>query len=269
MRNFRSNDPILNGLELDEVHAGRAFELIAQDFADAAGWRDHRRNGRRKRGILQPVRDLLAHEIVIAAIFELQADKTEREDCVGADVGQARRTGDRDLQRNSDIAFDFLGRLAGILRDDLDDRWRRVGIGLDIERYEGGVADANKTCIGDQHQRPPRQAERHQTAQHGSVSFPPQRDRRTGYPCSRRISPSCRPSITWIICPLDSPGLDVTPFDRFVVARDPDMSGFTVVDDCIARNGRRTVSFAGEDGDTRKHFGTQQMLRIVDRSAHQ
>ena len=83
--------------------------------------------------VLQAVGDLLAHEIVIAAIFELQADKAEREHRVRADVGEAGRAGDRDLQRNCDVAFNFLGRLAGILRDDFDDWWRGVGIGLYIE----------------------------------------------------------------------------------------------------------------------------------------
>jgi len=65
------------------------------------------------------------------------------------------------------------------------------------------------------------------------------------------------------------PGLDVTSFDRLVVTRDPDVGGFAVVDDCVARNSRRAVSFAGENGHAREHFGAQQMLRIVDRSPHQ
>ena len=41
----------------------------------------------RERGILQPVGDLLAHEIVVAAIFELQSDEAEREYSVRTDVG--------------------------------------------------------------------------------------------------------------------------------------------------------------------------------------
>ena len=140
-------------------------------------------------GILQPVGDLLTHEIVVAAIFELQADEAEREHGVRADVRQTRRAGDRDLERDRDIALDFFGRLAGILRDDLDDRRRRIGIGLDVQRHEGRVADADKSREGDQRQRPPRQAERHQTTQHGSVSFRRQRGRRTSCPCSRRSRP--------------------------------------------------------------------------------
>ncbi len=182
---FAFHHPVLQRLELDQVHAGRTLELIAQDFADAAGRRNHRRDGRRQRRVLQPVDDLLAHEIVVAAIFELQADEAEREHRVGADIGEAGRAGDCDLQRDGDVALDFLGRLAGKLRDDLDDRRRRIGIGLDVERREGGIADAEEGREGDQRQRPPRQAKRNQMTQHGRVSFRRRRGRRTGCPWSR------------------------------------------------------------------------------------
>jgi hypothetical protein len=105
---FAFDHPVLQRLELDQVHSGRTLELIAQDFADAAGRRNHRRDDRRQRGVLQPVGDLLAHEIIVTAIFELQADKAEREHRVRADVGEAGRAGDRNLERNGDIALDFL-----------------------------------------------------------------------------------------------------------------------------------------------------------------
>jgi hypothetical protein len=52
------------------------------------------------------------------------------------------------------------------LRDDLDDRRRRIGIGLDVERGEGRVAEPEEGRERDQHQRPPRQAERDQATQH-------------------------------------------------------------------------------------------------------
>src|SRR5262249_40949366 len=35
--------------------------------------------------------------------------------------------------RNGDVALDLLGRLAGILGDDLDERRHRVGVGLDVQ----------------------------------------------------------------------------------------------------------------------------------------
>ena len=63
----------------------------------------------RQRSVFQAVSDLLAHEIVVAAIFELQPDETESEYGVRTDVCKAGRAGDSNLQRNSDIAFDFFG----------------------------------------------------------------------------------------------------------------------------------------------------------------
>ena len=36
-------------------------------------------------GVLQAIERLLAHEVVVAAVFELQADEAERVDGVGAD----------------------------------------------------------------------------------------------------------------------------------------------------------------------------------------
>ena len=184
---FALDHPVLQRLELGQVHARRTLELVAQDFADAAGRRNDRRNDGGQRGILQPVGDLLTHKVIVAAIFELQADKAEREHRVRADVSETRRARDRNFKRDRDVTLDFFGRLAGILRDDLDDRRRRIGISLDVHRLESGVTDTNKSREGDQRQRPPRQAERHQATQHGSVSFRRRRGRRTSCPCSRHF----------------------------------------------------------------------------------
>ena len=98
--------------------------------------------------------------MIVAAVFELQTDEAEPVDGVGADELQAWRAGDRDLDRDRDVTLDFLGGLALLLGDDLDDRWRRVGIGLDIQRQEGSVAETEKGRERDHHQQPSRQAER-------------------------------------------------------------------------------------------------------------
>src|SRR5262249_8716469 len=137
------DNPILDRLEPDQVHAGWTFELIAQDFADSAGRRNHRRYRCRQRRIFQPIGDLLAYKIVIAAIFELQSNEPEREHGVRADVSKARRTRDRDFERDGDITLDFLRGLAGILRDDFDNRRRGVGVSLDIEGGERRVANGD------------------------------------------------------------------------------------------------------------------------------
>ena len=166
MRSLRSTTQSCSVLSSHHVHARRADQLVAEDFADAAGRRDHRLHAGRQLRVLQPVERLLAHEMIVAAVFELQADEAERVDGVGADEFQARRAGDRDLDRDRDVALDLLGRLAGLLGDDLDDRRRRIGIGLDVQRQERDVAEAEKGRERDQHQQPPGQAKRDQTTQH-------------------------------------------------------------------------------------------------------
>ena len=159
--------PVLQRPQLDQVDVRRTDELVAEDFADRAGRRDDRLHAGRKLDVLQPVERLLAHEVVVAAVFELQADEAQRKHRVGADVFQPRRAGDRDLDRDRDVALDLLRRLAGILRDDLDDRRRRIGIGLDVHGAERAEADGEKRHECDQHQRPPGQARRDQAANHG------------------------------------------------------------------------------------------------------
>ncbi len=46
--------------------------------------------------------------------------------------------GHLDFEGNRDVAFDLLGRLAGALGDDVDQRRHRIGIRLDIQRQEAG-----------------------------------------------------------------------------------------------------------------------------------
>src|SRR5829696_1987964 len=158
--------PVLQRLELHDVHARRPGKFVAKDFADASGGRDHRQDAGRQNRILQPVDGLLTNEMIVAAIFELQTDKAQSVDGVGADELQAGRAGDRDLDRNRDVALDFLGGLALLLGDDLDDRRRRIGIGLDVQGQESNAADHDKGQERDHHQKPPREAECNQTTQH-------------------------------------------------------------------------------------------------------
>src|SRR5262249_40132433 len=96
-------------LELDQVHAGRADELIAEDLADPAGRRDHRLNAIRQLRVAKPVDHLLPDEIVVAAIFELQAYEPQRENGVGADVLETRRAGPPNFHREVQVAPHLLG----------------------------------------------------------------------------------------------------------------------------------------------------------------
>src|SRR5262249_37919708 len=164
--------PVLQRLELYEVHVGWPFELVAEDLADGAGWRDHRLHALRQVSLPQAIYCLLAYEVVVAAVFELQPNETERVDRVGADVSEPRRTGDRDLDWNRDVTFHLLGRLPWPLCDDLDDRRRGIGIGLDVECGERYKAQAEKRREPDQHERAPQQAEGNQTTQHSASICP-------------------------------------------------------------------------------------------------
>jgi hypothetical protein len=59
----------------------------------------------------------------------------------GAHHGRIGDAGELHLQGNRDVALDFVGRLPGILRDDVDQRRHRIGIGLDVELGVAGIAE--------------------------------------------------------------------------------------------------------------------------------
>jgi hypothetical protein len=74
----------------------------------------------------------------------LQSNEAEREHGVRADVSETGRARDRDFERDGDITLDLLRRLAGILRDNFDNRRRGVGVSLDVEGGERRVANSDK-----------------------------------------------------------------------------------------------------------------------------
>src|SRR5262249_22464805 len=160
--------PVLQRLEFNQVHIGRPFELVAEALADGAGRGDHWLHALRQVGLPQAIYCLLAYEVVVAAVFELKPNETERVDRVGTDVSEPRRTGDRGLDWDRDVTFHLRGRLACPLRDDLDDRGRGIGIGLDVECGEGHKAQAEKRRERDQYERAPQQAESNQATQHST-----------------------------------------------------------------------------------------------------
>lgn len=124
----------------------------------------------RQLGLLEAIDCLLADEMVVAAVFELQADETQRIYRVRANESQPRRARHGDLDRDRDVALHLLRRLAGTLRNDLDDRRSGVRIGFDIERRESDKTQAEERYIGDQHKRPPRQAENDDLPKHRSTA---------------------------------------------------------------------------------------------------
>ena len=96
----------------------------------------------------------------------MQPNETQAIDRVGAHKLEPRRAGHRDLYGDRDVALHLLGRLTRVLGDNLDDRRRGIGVGLDIERGEGGVADGKERREPHQHQRPSGKTERYQSTQH-------------------------------------------------------------------------------------------------------
>src|SRR5258708_14887663 len=83
--------PVLERLEPHDVHAQRPRQLVAKDLADAPGGRDNWLDTGWQDRILQPVECLLTHEMIVAAVFELQADETESIYRVRADEPQTCR----------------------------------------------------------------------------------------------------------------------------------------------------------------------------------
>jgi len=139
------NHPVLQRLEMHDIDFGGAL--------DTAGRRDHRLHPGRKNGVLEPVDGLLPDKVVVAAVFELDPDEAQRINRVGADEPQPRRAGDGYFERDRDVTFHLLGRLARVLGDDFDDGRRRILVGLDVQRGKRGIAHRKECGEAGQHQR--------------------------------------------------------------------------------------------------------------------
>src|SRR5262249_35932973 len=57
-----------------------------------------------------------------------------------------------DLDRDRNVTFDLFGRLTGVLRNDVDERWHRIWVGLDVELDEARNADAEHENEQQRHQ---------------------------------------------------------------------------------------------------------------------
>src|SRR5262245_34044301 len=71
---------------------------------------------------------------------------------------------------------------------------------------------------------------------------------------------------------IGKPDLDPPQLDRLFiifVAHHPDAGGFALVNDGVARDRDRVVTFAGEELHAREHFRLEQPGGVVDRRAHQ
>src|SRR5262249_14601516 len=70
-----------------------------------------------------------------------------------------RNSGELHFERNGDVAFDFLGRLSGILRDDVNQGRDGVRVRLDVELGEGDGPGRQQCQEAEQHQHALAQSE--------------------------------------------------------------------------------------------------------------
>ena len=138
---------ILDGLEVAERVEGlardrmnRALEREPQDFTDGRGRGDLRRDARGQVHRRKAVEHILLGGLVITGVIELIANVGQTKERLAAGRLQPLHAGQGHLQRHGDLAFDLLGAGAGELGHDLDDRRRRVRIGLDVHVSEGVAA---------------------------------------------------------------------------------------------------------------------------------
>src|SRR4029077_10358267 len=145
-----ADEPILRGLELVESIV-RAGETIAVDFAYRRPGRKLRRKIGWKRDQLQAIQRFLPVPIIIAVVAEIEFDVAQTKDADRADCLKARYSEKNRLNRHGDLAFHFLRRPGGILRDDLHKRRRGVGIRFDIETEKNEKAADEPGGEGDDH----------------------------------------------------------------------------------------------------------------------
>jgi hypothetical protein len=101
----------LQRLEIENAVAGRTDQPVAVDFSNRADRRNLRLGVVRQRGDLrQPVENLLQGLVVGELERELQLDVGKPIKRDGADRGEITQPRDLRLDRDRDVALDFLGR---------------------------------------------------------------------------------------------------------------------------------------------------------------
>ena len=141
---LRRDGPVLDGLQLHRRAVG-ALQHVAVDQPRRRGQRRHRgRDAARQAQARHAVEHFLAREIVVGAAVERDGDvgqPVQRDRADGGGLGDAVHA---DLDRHRDQPLHFLGRVAGPLGDDLDDRRRQVGIGIHRQARQRAGARAGQ-----------------------------------------------------------------------------------------------------------------------------
>src|SRR5262249_44467902 len=101
------------------------------------------------------------------------------------------------LNGHGDLALHFLSGPAGVLGNDFDRRWRRIGIGLDIEHFKGIQASDEEHHRQRNYYQSLTQNRIDQLTNHPSSSilcpYDPARGPRSNPPSAATGSPSCAP----------------------------------------------------------------------------
>ena len=83
---------------------------------------------------------------VVAAVVPVHLEVAQAVERLAADRTEPRHAGERDFQRDGDLALDFFGRRTGELGEDFDDGRRRIGIRLDVDVEERIRADDRQSA---------------------------------------------------------------------------------------------------------------------------
>ena len=181
-------DEVFGGLQLGERVPG-PLHRVAEDLADRAPRRELRLQARRQLDELQPVHHALLRGVIFGVPAEIALHVGEPEQRLRADVLEVDHPREPVFQRDGDVPLHFLGAPAGGLRDHLDHRSHRIGIGLDVHPRVAPEAHAEQTRSQGHDDEGHRQRLLHQPT-HQSIPL------RSSAPEMTTASPACSPDFT-------------------------------------------------------------------------
>ena len=128
--------PVLYRLDIRQTRTWTT-QFIPIDFGDGPPGRKHGLHALRQLDCAEAIQDFLAIPKEVAVEVEIYLDITEPEDRERTDIRETGSSTQRHLDRNRNLSFDFLSRIAGELGDQLDHWGRWIGIGHDVEQMKG------------------------------------------------------------------------------------------------------------------------------------
>src|SRR5258708_23035916 len=183
------DQPILRGLHFIQS-VMRTLQLIPVDLADRRPRRKLWLQVLRESHRLQAVQPFLPVAEVVAIKLEIQLNVAQSKDTDGTDVVEMRRSVQRSLQWDRDLLLHFLGGPRWVLRDDLHQRRRRIGIRLNIQIHKSNSTPHQQPHHPNDDQHAITQ-QRHDQRLHCSTSL-----RSNSDPVVTTVSPGSRPDRT-------------------------------------------------------------------------